>query len=244
MDYMKQQLGLLTVDQDQFIELFADDPNLNYYAAHLQTIAEGEIRLTEDDFAGRLHSNVSNLFKKCRQVLRFQQEPEALGEIDIKNSQPLFLGLAAINAGVVDTKYLQVCEKGQLYEHIAQGLGISRQSAKQEMMLLLFSKNGFKSAAKTFFTNEFPQIAKFMADVKETDHVRLARQMQKAERQFIVDTCCNRLRALNLFFVTIHDSILARQVDCPTVLTVMQEEFAKKGINPNLTWADLARQTA
>ena len=244
MEYLKTQLEHLTIDAEEFRRLFAGDPNIQYYAAHIQTIADGAIRLTEDDFSGRLHHNVSNMFKACRQVLRYQQEQDTLGEVDIRNSQPLFLGLAALNAGVEDRLYLTLCERGQLYEHIASGLGISRESAKGEMMLLLFSKNGFRSAAKTFFGKEFPLIAKYMSDIKETDHKRLARHMQKAERQFIIDTCCNRLKEQDLFFVTIHDSILARKADCPTVLTVMQEEFQKRGINPNLTWADLCSQTA
>lgn len=242
--YMKTQLERLTVDQAEFQRLFGNDPNRLYYAAHLQTITDGLIRCEPDDFSGRYHHNISNMFKGCRKVLRVAGEPESLGEIDIKNSQPLFLGLAALNAGVEDRLYLTLCEQGLLYEHIAAGLGISRESAKGEMMLLLFSKNGFRSSAKTFFSKEFPQIAKYMSDIKDTDHVRLARHMQKAEREFIIDTCCNRLKAQDLFFVTIHDSILARKADCPTVLNVMQDEFSKKGINPRLTWADLCSQTA
>ena len=95
MIHMRRQLERLSVDMDQFKDLFATNPNRHYYEAHLRTILDGEFRLTADDFSGRFHNNISNMYKPLRAFLRVDGEPDTLGETDIKNSQPLFLGLAA-----------------------------------------------------------------------------------------------------------------------------------------------------
>jgi len=241
MAHLRRQLDRLSVDMDGFHSRFATSPNRHYYLAHLQTILDGELRLTSDDFSGRLHSNVSNMYKPLRALLRVDGEPDTLRETDIKNSQPLFLGLAAKEAGVDDRRYLGLCEQGVIYEHIANRLGILRESAKHEMVMLLYAKNGFRSTAKSVFELEFPQMAAYVHRTKARDHKRLARQMQRAERKFVIDTVCERLRRLReeMFVATIHDALLARKADCDLVVDVMKEEFAKRGVNPRLEWHDV-----
>jgi len=228
---------------EEFAARFITDPNLHYYRAHLQTILDGELRLTADGFSGRFHTNISNMFKPLRALLRVDGEPETLGETDIKNSQPLFLAVAAKEQGVEDRRYLRLCEEGQLYEHMAGRLGVLRESAKHEMIVMLYAKNGLKSTAKSVFEMEFPRMGAFIRSVKTKDHKRLSKQMQVAERKFVIDTVCERLKRLrsDMFITTIHDSIVARKPDCDLVLSVMKEAFAEKGVHPRLEWQDVNR---
>jgi hypothetical protein len=162
-------------------------------------------------------------------------------ETAIKNSQPLFLGLAAMQKGVQDRRYVQLCEAREIYEHLAHRLGVLRESAKNEMLMILFAKNGYRSTAKSLFKLEFPQMADFIHKVKEKDHKRLARQMQEAERRFVIDTVCERLKRhrKEMFFTTIHDSLLARKTDCDLVVSVMKDEFARRGVHPLLEWREV-----
>ena len=243
MVHLREQLNRLSVDIDQFNELFATNPNRHYYQAHLQTIIDGELRLTSDDFSGRFHSNVSNMYKPLRALLRVDGEPETLGETDIKNSQPLFLGLAAKAKGVEDNKYMRLCEEGQIYDHMAGRLGLLRESAKHEVVMFFFAKSGFRSTAKSVFELEFPKMAAFIREVKKYDYKRLARQMQTAERKFVIDCVCARLKRLRpeMFMATIHDSVVAQKSDCDMIVSVMKEEFALRGVNPRLEWQDVAR---
>ena len=243
MAHLRKQLNRLSVDVGQFDDLFATNPNRHYYRAHLQTILDGELRLTADDFSGRFHSNVSNMYKPLRALLRVDGESDTLGETDIKNSQPLFLGLAAKEKGIEDNKYMRLCEEGQIYDHLAGRLGVLRESAKDEMVMFFFAKNGFRSTAKSVFELEFPKMAAFIRNVKENDYKRLARQMQIAERKFVIDTVCERLKRLRpeMFMTTIHDSVVAKQSDCDLIVSVMKEEFALRGVHPRLEWQDVAR---
>lgn len=243
MVHLRKQLERLSADMDEFAAQFITSPNRRYYEAHLQTILDGELRLTADGFSGRFHSNVSNMFKPLRSLLRADGEPDTLGETDIKNSQPLFLAMAAREAGVEDRKYLQLCEEGQIYEHMAGRLGVLRESAKQEIVKCFYAKNGYRSTAKSVFELEFPQIGAFIRQVKTKDHKRLSRQMQVAERKFVIDTVCERLKRLkpDMFMTTIHDAVVAKKPDCDLVLSVMKESFAEKGVHPRLEWQDVAR---
>ena len=147
MAHLREHLNRLSVDMDQFNDLFATNPHRRYYEAHLQTILDGELRLTADDFSGRFHSNVSNMYKPLRALLRVDGDSDTLGETDIKNSQPLFLGLAAKERGIEDNNYMRLCEEGQIYDHMANRLGVLRESAKHEIVMFFFAKNGFRSTA-------------------------------------------------------------------------------------------------
>ena len=241
--HLKQQLTRLSVDMEAFDSKFATHPNHRYYLAHLQTIVDGEFRLKPDDFSGRFHSNVSNMFKPLRALLRVDGHAETLGETDIKNSQPLFLGMAAKEAGFNDDKYMRLCEEGRLYDHMANRLGVLRDSAKHEVVMMLFAKQRFRSTAKSVFEIEFPTITAYIHEIKTKDYKRLAQQMQTLERKYVIDTVCERLKRLRpqMFLATIHDSILAQKADCDLIVSVMSEAFAERGVNPRLEWQDVAR---
>jgi hypothetical protein len=243
MIHLRKQLERLSVEMEQFNARFITSQNKHYYRAHLQTILDGELRLTADGFSGRFHSNISNMFKPLRSLLRVDGEPGTLGETDIKNSQPLFLAMAAREAGVDDQRYLRLCEEGRIYEHMAGRLGVLRESAKQEVVKFFYAKNGHRSTAKSVFELEFPQIGAFIRSVKTKDHKRLSKQMQVAERKFVIDTVCERLKRLkpDMFITTIHDAVLTRKEDCELIVTVMKEAFAKKGVSPRLEWQDVRR---
>ncbi len=233
---LRAQLDRISVNMYEFEANYGNHPDRHYYFAHLQTICDKMIRFTEDDFSGRIHTNITNLYKPLRKLLRVDGSDQPLGEIDIKNSQPLFLGIAAVKSGVVDRKYLDLCQQGLIYDHMASLLGLTRDGLKTEFMKLLFSENGARSKAKSLFAIEFPAMAQLIHKLKHKDHKRLARHMQMAERKFIIDTVCNRLfkERSDLFVTTIHDSIMAQQEDIDYIKQVILAEFAKLGIVPNL----------
>lgn len=183
------------------------------------------------------------MYKPLRALLRVDGEPDTLGETDIKNSQPLFLGLAAKEKGIEDNKYMRLCEEGQIYDHMAGRIGLLRESAKHEIVMFFFAKNNFKSTAKSVFEMEFPKMAAFIRKVKANDYKRLARQMQIAERKFVIDCACERLKRLrpDMFLATIHDSVVAQKSDCDLIVSVMKEEFTRRGVNPRLEWQDVER---
>jgi hypothetical protein len=233
---LRKQLARLQVDWELFKQKYASHPDRHYYEAHLRTITDKEFRFTQDDFSGRIHTNVTNLYKPLRGLLRVDDQPGSLCEIDIKNSQPLFLGLAAKKSGFADPDYLALVEQGQLYDHLAQWMGVLRESAKAEFIKMLYARNGFRSTLKGLFERLFPITAAYTFKTKIKDHRRLARQMQEAERKFVIDTICKRVisEIPGCFVTTIHDSVLAMPEDCERIRLIMSDEFRKLGMSPSL----------
>jgi hypothetical protein len=82
-------------------------------------------------------------------------------EIDLRNSQFLFLALLLKENGIPATKYCQLAESGKLYDYLAGRAGVSRPEAKGGLITALYAKNGFTSPIKTLFGKEFPEVAKF-----------------------------------------------------------------------------------
>ncbi len=239
LEKLRKQLDRLTVDMPLFQRRFGTHPDRHYYQAHLQTLLDKQIRFKKDEFSGRIHTNITNLYKQLRALLRVDGQDEPLVELDIRNSQPLFLAIAALKAKVQDKKYLELCESGQLYDYLALELGMSRDSAKKELMLYYFAKNGHRSVLKELkqlFEKQFDSIASYLTKIKSKDHKRAAKQMQMAERQLIIDNVCVKLfqQRKDLFVTTVHDSLLVRKSDSDLAEAVLMDEFMKLGVNPGL----------
>jgi len=190
--------------------------------------------LNTDRFSGRVHSNVTNLPSELRPLLRV--DGQTLCEMDIANSQPLFLAMAAKAAGAEDSLYVKLCEEGGLYQFIGRKLGVSRKNAKGRAFRAIFSSNRKDSKTKRLFREFFPNTAAYMHDTKADNYKLLAKAMQTAERRFVIDTVCERLRKLNpeMFLTTIHDSILSKPADAEIVESIMRDEFEKRGFSPKI----------
>jgi hypothetical protein len=170
-----------------------------------------------------------------------------LVEIDIKNSQPLFIGLVAKAAGVDCDEYLRLCE-ADLYRHLADASGFTRQQVKEQLMKrALFSTNhapAQKLPVKRLFDKLFPEMAEFIRQQKkgqrtegdDTPHGKLAIKAQYQESKFVIYTVCERIRKERpgCWIATIHDSILSLPDNVEYVLAVMRDEFRKLGVSPRL----------
>lgn len=85
--------NLLRVQIDGAID-FGED----FHPAHqvaVERIREGEFRFTVDDY-GRIHTNLTNFPKALRRHLSV--DGERLANVDISESQPLFMGLAIVKS--------------------------------------------------------------------------------------------------------------------------------------------------
>lgn len=238
---LRDCLSRISIDLEQFEGLCQNHPERDYYQAHINTMVWRDWRFIEDDFSNRIHSNITNLYKPLRSLLRVDGGSESLTEIDIPNSQPLFLGLEAQRSGARDEDYLRICSEGRIYDIIGWHSGMAREGGKAEFLKFLFAKNGFRSQAKMVFSGFYPSIANYIEKIKEKDHHRIARCLQKAERRFVIDTVCQRLfqERPGVFLTTVHDSILCQREDGLWVRDVMLDEFQQRGVSPNLRVVEL-----
>ncbi len=236
------------------------------YAETLRWIAEGSWIFERDDFSGRIHTNLTGLKRELRPYLRVGGQP--LCQIDIPCSQLAFIALVARRAErqyrrkFVDDHFFEVWER-DLYAHLGDKLGLPRKEVKLHLtQRALFSSNRSpyqRHAVKKMFDREFPLLASYLKlvkdyepkpdddeDTKRKPYRVLAQKAQTAERQFVIDTVCRRLRRerREMWASTIHDSVLVLRGDAEYTRMVMLDEFDKLGLHPNLKIEDYAESQA
>ena len=203
----------------------------------LLAINEGCVAFNpEDDFGRRFHSNLTNLATGLRQYLRVDGKP--LFQIDIKNSQPLFLVVVTEKHRACCPKYRAICEEGRLYEFLGEKTGLSRADSKEELITrVFFGRNGAKCKTQRAFAREFPETWQAIRDIKQQDYTELARQLQQAESDFVIRRVCDRIRRDHpkMFVATIHDSVITNSPeDAEVICCIMRAEFNKMNLNPKL----------
>src|SRR5208282_4082607 len=111
------------------------------YMKSVQAIADRSWHFTPDDFCGRCHTNLTNLWKPLRSCLRLDGRP--LWNIDIGNSQPTFLAVVLRDNPAHDVKqYRALCEEKHLYDFLAESAGVSRREAKINLLIYFYARNG------------------------------------------------------------------------------------------------------
>ena len=207
------------------------------YRDQIRLIGDQSWRFSVTPSNRRINSNLTNLTRGLRKYLRVNNQP--LVEIDIKNSQPLFVGLLAKDVGVDCEDYLRLCEQ-DLYQHLADVGGFTRKDVKTQLMQrALFAGNRHRYQrlpVKRLFDRLFPAMAKFLKEQKKGEHNQLAIAAQYRESRFIIYTVCERIRKEQpeCWVATIHDSVLCLPDMADYVLRVMREEFDRLGVKPRL----------
>lgn len=170
------------------------------------------------DNYGRMHTNFTILKSFIRKncLLIDGQETH---EIDIKNSQPLFLTKLIQDSG---TKWVLPDEfelfrtltiTGKYYQYVMDYFGIKDKGYVKEMTYkVLFGRNGSTSKADKMFCKLFPTIHNFIKFYKKDngDYKVLAYELQKAESNLIFNKIIRHIMTLypEIRIVTVHDSII------------------------------------
>jgi hypothetical protein len=149
--------------------------------------------------------------------------------------------------GIECRHFFQLCEQGQLYEHVAKHAMSSRKAVKKAItQQALFSANNAKcqsSLIKKTFDKLFPIVARFVYEQKDKPegNSEFAKMLQAAEADFIIKRVCRELRLkTNIKFVTpVHDCLLFLPEDAQTIKTVMRDGFKRIGLKPSLEVKDL-----
>jgi hypothetical protein len=169
------------------------------------------------DTYGRMHTNFtilkSFIRKNCLLI-----DGEATSEVDIKNSQPLFLCKLInnvnpnfINKSEFETfKYLTT--NGLFYQYLIDNSDIKEKKKVKELVYkVLFGKN-LSGKGDSIFKKLFPTVYKFIKFYKEeTGNYRtLSHDLQKAESNFIFNKVVYELikKYPDIKILTIHDSII------------------------------------
>jgi hypothetical protein len=170
------------------------------------------------DNYGRLHTNYtilkSFIRKNCLLI-----DGEETCEIDIMNSQPLFLAklLSESKSSWVKEDELRLFTEltvsGNYYQYIMKELKESDKKVIKELTYkVLFGRNMKNSKADKVFISLFPTIHNFIKLYKKEkgDYRVLAYDLQKAESNLIFNTIIKKV--MNIYpeikIITVHDSIV------------------------------------
>ena len=170
------------------------------------------------DNYGRMHTNFTILKSFIRKNCLLIDGDETY-EIDINNSQPLFLTKIITDT---DTKWIKEDEfelfkyltlNGKYYQYVMDYLKTTDKGSVKEMTYkVLFGKNASNSKADKVFQELFPSIHYFIKLYKREhkDYKILAYELQRAESNLIFNKIIKEIMIFypEIKLVTVHDSII------------------------------------
>jgi len=141
----------------------------------VDNIGIGNMFFKFDEY-GRMHTNFTVLKKELRQefVTIDGMETE---EIDLSNSQPLFLTVIMKENMIPSTlfsreisRYIELVQNGLIYEEVMYKCGLeSRKEAKMLMYKVLFGQNTESRKENKLFKRLFPTVFAFIKDYKSVN---------------------------------------------------------------------------
>jgi hypothetical protein len=143
---------------------------------------------------------------------------EETSEIDIKNSQPLFLckliesdGLIIVNTDEFELfKFLTY--NGKFYQYLMDNSKYRDRKNVKEMIYKVFFGKNFKSKGDDLFKSLFPTIHEFIKIYKKEhgDYRILAHDLQNLESNLIFNKIVKEIMYIypEVNLITIHDSII------------------------------------
>ena len=159
-------------------------------------------------------------------------------EIDIPNSQPLFLTkIIDMDSNLVDQKELLLFKEltisGTYYQYVMNQLGESNKKKVKEMTYkVLFGRNITTSKVDKDFKKLFPTIHQFIKNYKKEngDYRVLAYDLQKAESDLVFNTVIKKVIQFypEIKLITIHDSIVIPRKYKEEVNQIFEIELKKE----------------
>jgi hypothetical protein len=211
------------IDYEKSINLLNDlkkngeiEINKFYKNLHsVESIKSNNLFFKFDEY-GRFHTNFTILKREIRQNF-LKIDNEEIIEIDIGNSQPLFLSLLLQEEMEPDdpeiNNYIWLVRQGLFYEHIINNFNnLSRSDVKLLTYKVLFGHNGINSTENKIFQSLFPKIYDYIIEYKNVNdnYKSMAHILQRMESDFIfgkvITEIYEKVPGIRLF--TVHDSIL------------------------------------
>jgi hypothetical protein len=173
---------------------------------------------------------------------------QPLTSCDIKSCQPLLLHTFYKEESEESIKYKQLVESGNFYQHVIESLGIefnaqSKEKYKEIIWEWAFGTRymqEFKIVNK-FFQTTFPILTDLLVKSKERispnekrPHSKTAIHLQKMEANVMVKELIEYCKLNNLFYLTIHDSVLAPEDQINKLSLFISGQFKQKyKLTPN-----------
>jgi hypothetical protein len=189
------------------------------------------------DNYGRLHTNFtilkSFIRKNCLLI-----DGEETCEIDIKNSQPLFLSKIISREGKEIIKkdelelYNYLTKNGIFYQYLQEKFQIKDKKLLKEMIYKVFFGKNYPNKLDKSFQKIFPSIYQFIKDYKKIkgDYRYLSYELQKLESDFIFNNVVKKVYNTSEEFIVItcHDSIICKKKDVNMINSIFDDSLKKE----------------
>ena len=207
--------------------------NRNIYS--VESINDKHIFYHFDDY-GRLHTNFTILKSFIRKNCLLIDGEETF-ELDIKNSQPLFLcklikdsETAWVNKDEF-TFFKELVVNGNFYQYLMQITGEKdKKKVKELTYKVFFGHNRSNSKSDRIFSKAFPTIHNFIKLYKKEwgNHKILAHDLQRAESNLIYNKIVKKIIMLhpNIKLITIHDSLVFPKIWKNEVKSIFDYELS------------------
>ena len=237
MTQVVQNLSRVTIDYDssmEYIESLKLTKSRYVRNVHSVKCIEHRDIWYRFDRYGRFHSNLTTLRSGIRNNYLFiDNEPTV--EIDITNSQPIFLThLMSDYLDEIDieeyTFFKDLVVGGKFYEYVSNNTDISdRNDIKKLIYTVFFGTNHLGNKENKLFHKLFPSIFTFIRKYKKDngDYKTLAYELQKSESNllfnFIIRDIMDEFPGLPFF--TVHDSITVKYSDYTKVKKIFNKNM-------------------
>lgn len=210
----------------------------NARALAVDAIDHKEFWCVVDRTAGRAHHNLSNLASDLRPFLSIDGRP--LEQIDIANSQPLFMHLLFCKTGNLDSSERATMEpmllRGKFYgllneEQLEIGM------FKDKFYQYLFGDSLNSSVVAKRFMERFPSYSQNIEAFKRGDYRRFAVLLQSEEAKVVYDAVQRFADKTNgtAPILTVHDSLVTTPDHINMARDALEEAFLEMhGIRPLL----------
>jgi hypothetical protein len=169
------------------------------------------------DNYGRMHTNFtilkSFIRKNCLLI-----NGEETSEIDIKNSQPLFLCklIESNPTSIVNKEEFELFKfltfNGKFYQYLMNNSKFRDRKLVKEMIYKVFFGKNFKNKSDDLFKSLFPTIYEFITSYKKEngDYRILSHKLQNLESNLIFNKIVKEIMYVHpeINLVTVHDSII------------------------------------
>lgn len=212
-----------------------DSYNKNKFA--VDSIFDKHIYFHFDNY-GRLHTNFTILKSFIRKNF-LKIDGEEVCELDLSNSQPLFLCKLIQNSNkYVDNIEFNIFKKltlgGNLYQYLMDKSNISDRKVIKEMVYVVLFGRNFNTKADVLFKQLFPTIHSFIRNYKTQigNYKVLSHDLQKAESLLIFNSIIGEINSkypeIKLF--TVHDSIVFPKKYKEVVTNIFNDKVSKEFI--------------
>jgi len=240
-DYIDSVRDMDLIRNKEAMEVF------NNWVVNISKIVDGDFFIKKGKNSGRIFTNLTSLPREIRECLYIDDPNKGLVEVDICNSQPLLFNYFLLeNFNLEDDifgdkyedirLYIKLTSNGEFYEYLMKEWNIEdRGTFKKNVFGSIFycrKSSNFRNDYSIKFSKMFPNVMSLILKMKEGNYKNLPIQLQKLEADIIIKGVSSELN--NIWFSTIHDSVLCYEEDYEMVKDCVVKHINKLGLNPKI----------